>query len=286
MHSTIVPRLPVRWAQVATIQSELTRTAIARDTMDLELTGKRILVTGGSSGLGFAVAEALVAEGARVALNARDTPRLAAACAELGAVAIPADLSEPEGPHRAVSHASAALGGLDGVLVNSGGPAAGNFANLDEATWQSAIEGTMLSPIRLLQHAVIELRSGVAPSIAVILSSSVHRPIPGLTTSNVLRPGLAGLVRTLAVELAPQIRINAVAPGRLSTARLEDLDAKAAVRSDNSVDEVRAAAAQEIPLGRYGEPRELGDVVAFLLSARASYLTGQIIGVDGGKGLA
>jgi len=132
---------------------------------------------------------------------------------------------------------------------------------------------------------VIELKSGVAPAIAVILSSSVHRPIPGLTTSNVLRPGLAGLVRSLAVELAPQIRINAVAPGRLTTARLEDLDAKSAARAGRSVDEVRAAAEAAIPLARYGQPRELGDLVAFLLSARASYITGQIIGVDGGSGL-
>ena len=201
-------------------------------------------------------------------------------------MAVPADLSTPDGPRRAVEQATRALGGLDGVLVNSGGPAAGNFSSLDEATWQSAIEGTLLSSIRLLQHAVIELKSGVAPAIAVILSSSVHRPIPGLTTSNVLRPGLAGLVRSLAVELAPQIRINAVAPGRLNTARLEDLDAKSAARAGRSLDEVRAAAEAAIPLARYGEPRELGDLVAFLLSARASYITGQIIGVDGGSGLA
>ena len=254
-------------------------------TMNLHLEGKRVLVTGGSSGLGYAVAQSLVVEGACVALNARDTPRLADAAARLGTVAVSADLSDPDGPRRAVEEATRALGGLDAVLVNSGGPAAGGFDSLDEATWQSAIGGTLLSTIRLLQHAVVELRSGVAPAIAIILSSSVHRPIAGLTTSNVLRPGLAGLVKSLAVELAPQIRINGVAPGRLNTARLKDLDATSAARSGSLVEEVRAAAEAAIPLGRYGQPHELGDLVAFLLSARASYITGQIIGVDGGSGL-
>ena len=255
-----------------------------RQLMKLELEGKRVLVTGGSSGLGFAVAEALVEEGARVALNARDTPRLVEAAARVGAEPVGVDLSDPEGPRDAVTQAVRVLGGLDCVLVNSGGPPAGDFEALDEDAWARAIDGSLLSTIRLIRHSVAELKSSVAPAIAIILSSSVRHPIPGLTTSNVIRPGLAGLIKSLSVELAPHIRINGVAPGRLDTGRVKDLDSKRALRVGSSVAEIRLASEAAIPLGRYGQPRELGDLVAFLLSARASYITGQIISVDGGSG--
>lgn len=254
--------------------------------MNLDLDGTRILVTGGSSGLGLACAEALVEEGARVALNARDGSRLTEAAGRISAVAVPADLSTPDGPRAAVEGAIEALGGLDRILISSGGPPPGDFDALDEKAWATAIDGTLLSVLRLIRTALPALRSGTAPAITVILSSSVRSPIPGLTTSNVLRPGLAGLVKTLSIELAPQIRVNGIAPGRLDTERVASLDEKRAEKTGSTAAEVRTASEAAIPLGRYGRPRELGDVSAFLLSERASYLTGSIINVDGGSAKA
>ena len=157
--------------------------------MDLGLTGHRALVGGGSGGLGGAIATALRAEGAAVALVARESARLTDQAARLEASAVPADLSTPDGPAAAVTGAVAALGGLDLLVVNTGGPPPGRFADLDEAAWAKAIDGTLLSTIRLIRAALPVLREGRDPAILVILSSSVREPIPGLVTSNTIRPG-------------------------------------------------------------------------------------------------
>jgi len=237
--------------------------------MDLGLTNRRFLVTGASRGLGAAVGRALAGDGAQVALVARTgTP-------------ITADLSQPDGPATAVREAVAALGGLDGLFVNSGGPPPGSFADLDEAAWEKAINGTLLSSIRLIREALPHLRAGRDASILVVLSSSAREPIPGLVTSNVLRPGLAGLIKSLAAEIAP-IRINGLAPGRFATDRVRELDEARAAETGASVEDVKLAAIARIPMGRYGDPDELGRVGAFLLSPAASYLTGVILPVDGG----
>lgn len=249
--------------------------------MDLGLTGHRALVGGGSGGLGGAIAAALRAEGVAVALVARDRERLDDRAARLDAVAVPADLSTPGGPSDAVAGTVAALGGLDLLVVNSGGPPAGRFEDLDEAAWAKAIDGTMLSTIRLLRAALPALREGRDPAILVILSSSVREPISGLTTSNTIRPGLAGLVKSLVDEIVP-VRINALAPGRFSTARIAELDAARSASSGVAIEEIRRATIARIPLGRYGDPAELGRVGAFLLSPAAAYVTGAIVPVDGG----
>ncbi len=249
--------------------------------MDLGLTGHRALVGGGSGGLGGAIAAVLRAEGVAVALVARESPRLAAAASRLDAVAVPADLSTPDGPAAAVTGTVAALGGLDLLVVNSGGPPIGRFVDLDEAAWARAIDGTLWSTIRLVRAALPALRDGRDPAILVILSSSVREPIPGLATSNALRPGLAGLVKSLVEEIAP-IRINALAPGRLATDRIAEMDGARAAGSGVAVEEIRQAHVARIPLGRYGDPAELGRVGAFLLSPAASYVTGAIVPVDGG----
>lgn len=252
----------------------------AEDRMDLGLVDRRVLVGGASRGLGAAVSRALVAERAKVAGMSRQ-PSPGKGPLESGVIPIAVDLSEANGPADAVRGAVEGLGGLDGLVVNTGGPPGGSFAAVDEDAWRRAIEGTLLSTLRLIREALPHLRQGRDPAIVVILSSSVREPIANLVTSNVLRPGLAGLIKSLVTEIAP-IRINGVAPGRFDTDRVRSLDEARAAETGATVEEIQAQTRARIPLGRYGDPDELGRVVAFLLSPAASYLDGVILPVDGG----
>jgi 3-oxoacyl-[acyl-carrier protein] reductase len=249
--------------------------------MDLGLAGARALIGGGSGGLGGAIASTLRAEGATIGLVGRPGDRLEAAAARHGGLAVPADLATPEGPAAAVATAVSAFGGLDLLVVNSGGPPPGRFEELDEAAWQAALDGTLWSAIRLLRAALPHLRDGRDPAILVVLSSSVREPIPGLTTSNLIRPGLAGLIKSLVEEIVP-VRINGLAPGRFATDRIAQLDAARSRSMDVPVEEVRRRTVDRIPLARYGDPLEFGRIAAFLLSPAASYVTGAIVPVDGG----
>jgi len=255
--------------------------------VDLGFEGRGYIVGGGSRGLGRAVADVLVAEGARVVLLGRGEDSLAQAVAALGpsASACSVDIAAEGAPATVERAVEEHLGGrLDGVLVSHGGPPIGHALEVSDEDWRLAFELCVLGPLRLLR--ALEPRFEDGASVVFVTSSTVRQPYPGLDTSNVLRPGVAALVKTLARQLAPRVRVNGVGPGMVATERSVALAQERAAEAGISVEEQLAASARSIPFGRYGEPAELGRVAAFLLSPAASYVTGANLNVDGGMVVA
>jgi 3-oxoacyl-[acyl-carrier protein] reductase len=242
--------------------------------MDLGLTDRVYLVTGGSKGLGYATAAALVAEGARVVLTGRSAEAVESAASAVGAVGAACDNADPSTPDRLLALARERFGRVDGLLLSVGGPPAGTVTAVSDEQWQSAFESVFLGAVRLARTVGAALEDG--GSIAFVLSSSVRVPIGNLGISNGLRPGLAMVAKSLANELGPRgVRVNGLLPGRIATDRMTYLD-------EQVTEEQRAATLASIPLGRYGDPAEFGRVAAFVLSPAASYLTGVMLPVDGG----
>jgi len=246
--------------------------------MDLGLTDRVHLVTGGARGLGRATADVLVAEGARVVLSGRTEESLAAAVRELGDAAtyVVGSNAEPDLPARLIAEARSRWGRLDGALISVGGPPPGAVATTTDEQWTAAFQSVFLGAVRLAREVAAELGEGGA--LAFVLSTSVKAPLTEMAISNGLRPGLAIVAKQLADELGPRgIRVNGLLPGRVATERVAELDA---LQPDPAA--ARASAAEGIPLRRDGDPSEFGRAAAFLLSPAASFVSGAMLPVDGG----
>jgi 3-oxoacyl-[acyl-carrier protein] reductase len=240
--------------------------------VDLGLTGKRALVLGASRGIGRAIAETLVREGARVAIGARDQARLAEAAQAIGATAAQTcDLLAPGDAARWVQAASAALGGVDVLVVNTGGPKASHFADTTPALWQTQFQNLWLSTVEAAQVALPAMRAQKWGRVLLVSSVAAREPMPSLTVSNGLRAGLLGLMKSLANEVASDgVTVNTLLPGYTRTERLAEL----------GLAEEKMTA--EVPARRLGEPKELAALAAFIASVPAGYITGQAIACDGG----
>lgn len=261
--------------------------------MKLGLRGKRALVCGASSGLGRAIALELAREGARVCIVSRSTARLEAAREAILAgaegdgahevhVAV-ADLATEEGPSHAVAAATGAMGGLDILVTNTGGPPSGPFEDHDPATWEHAWQNLLRSVVELVRAALPGMREQKWGRIVNVTSISVKQPVAGLILSNTLRAGVTGFAKTISNEAAPDgVTVNNVLPGFTRTDRLGDLARASAQRSGGDPQEVFAQWEAQVPMGRLGDPDELAALTAFLCSERAGYITGQSIAVDGG----
>jgi 3-oxoacyl-[acyl-carrier protein] reductase len=259
--------------------------------MDLGLRGKVALVAAASRGLGYAVAEEFAREGARVAICARDEVAIESAAQRIAketraeVLPVAADVGTAEGCEAFVAEAVSRFGTCDCLVVNAGGPTTGRFDELGDAQWESAVELTLMSAVRLTRLVVPAMRTSGGGSLTYMTSSTVRQPTQylNLILSTAIRSAVQGMAKTLSADLAKDgIRVNAVQPGRIATDRLLSIEKDAAQRANVPLEQLRADWVRAIPLGRYGKPNEFASAVVFLASPRASYITGQSLLVDGG----
>ena len=241
--------------------------------MDLGLSGRTAIVCGASQGMGLATAEALAAEGVNVAMFARRHDELERHAKRIGALAVAGDLTSAADISRLVATALEAFGGLDILVLNGGGPPPGTAAAMTVEQVGAAVELLLMSHVRLVGLCLPHLRASGHGRIVAIESTSVKEPLPNLALSNAIRPGVAGWLRTLARELGPDgVTVNTIAPGRIDTERLRSIYPDGLTERD----------LESIPLRRPGTPAEIANVVCFLASDRAAYVTGTVLAVDGG----
>ncbi len=256
--------------------------------MDFGLHGKRALVLGSTRGLGFAVAQALVEEGVGVILCGRSQEKLDQAAQGLAGSdrtvdTCRIDLADRASIDAALTSAPVTMGRIDILVNNSGGPAPGGVTDIATEAWTRNFEAMATSLFHITAQLLPAMRAARWGRIVTIASSGVVQPIPNLALSNALRASVIGWAKTLASEVAADgVTVNTVLPGRIRTERVAELDSANAKRSGRAVADVQAESLKSIPVGRVGEPREFGDVVAFLASQRASYITGSVVRVDGG----
>jgi 3-oxoacyl-[acyl-carrier protein] reductase len=254
--------------------------------MQLELSGKVAVVSAATKGIGRECAMALAREGARVALFSRDGERLQAVADDMERetgyrpFTQQADLTDAQSIRDFFEAVKSSLGPLEVLVANSVGPSPGPFEKYGDEDWLSAFEGAFLSTARMIRAAIPQMREAGGGSVVAIQSTSVKQPIVGLTLSNGVRPGVAGLMKSLAMEYGQYgMRFNVVCPGRVMTDRFLAVEAS----HGQPLEERIARMAAEVPMRRLGKPNEVADAVLFLSSARASYITGSVLAVDGGN---
>jgi len=253
------------------------------------LTGKRAIVLASSRGLGYACALELAREGCDLVICSRSRERIDAAAVRIrdatGARVHPiaTDVSTADALPLLAETCVREFGGIEIAVHNAGGPPAGSVPTLTDEQWHLAFNANLMSFVRLARVVTPEMRKAGYGRLIALTSSSIRQPIPNLTLSNAMRTGVLGIAKTLSKELAPDgILVNVVAPGRIATERLDELDRANAERTGQTPEEVRRASVGTIPLGRLGTPEELANLVVFLASEAASYITGSAIMVDGG----
>jgi 3-oxoacyl-[acyl-carrier protein] reductase len=257
--------------------------------MDLQLKGKKALVTGASRGLGYAVARALAAEGAELAINSR-TPASIEAAAETIAKEhgvpvhpLPGDLGQAAVPAKLVEDAAKTMDGLDILVTNAGGPPSGAFTDMDDSAWAKAVDLSLMSHVRLIRAALPYLEKSPAASVLTVTSVSVKQPIPNLVLSNSIRNATVGLTKTLALELGGKgIRFNSILPSWTETERVVELMEHRASLTGRSIEEEIALQSESSVFGRMSTPEEFARAAVFLVSPAASYITGVMLSIDGG----